>query len=365
MKAHTVDVAIPGISGASYPVIIQKGLLESIHTHLEPGRYAVITDANVADLYGKELARVLGEHDISTEIIVFEAGEKSKTRRTKETIEDTMLASMFDRSSKVIGLGGGVPGDIAGFTASTFMRGIPIIQIPTTLLAMVDSSVGGKTAVNHPLGKNLIGTFYQPEKVLIDPDTLGTLPEQDLLNGIAEIIKHGIIRDASLFGELEKNMESIKQGPPSFGWDGLIETNCRIKSAVVISDEKESGLRRILNFGHTVGHALETLSQGSMAHGEAVSIGMAAESAAARNMGLLEHSECERIVACITSSGLPASLPGTCDIDAVIQKTLHDKKTAGGTILYSLPDRIGNCLHGVEVADDDIRQALKEIRFAG
>ncbi|MFC1479151.1 3-dehydroquinate synthase [Planctomycetota bacterium] len=361
MKEIKIDVKIPPQAEKSYPIIIKSGILGSVYEYLEPARYAVITDTGIAEIYGKALADLLASHEIDAEIISFKPGEKSKTRKTKERLEDAMFDLMFDRSSKIISLGGGVVGDIAGFTASTYMRGIPVIQIPTTLLAMVDSSIGGKTAVNHPLGKNLIGTFCQPEKVLIDPDTLCSLPEKELLNGMSEIIKHGIIRDESLFRVLEEHMAGIIERDPDFSWGELIETNCRIKADVVMSDEKESGVRKILNFGHTVGHALETLSQGRLTHGEAVSIGMAAESVAARNMGILEGSACERIIACIALSELPISFPDWAETESVIEKTRHDKKAAQGSVSYSLPDRIGNCLHGIEVEDDTLREALLEI----
>jgi 3-dehydroquinate synthase len=273
-----------------------------------------------------------------------------------------MLRNRFDRSCAVIALGGGVVGDVAGFVASTFMRGIPVVQIPTTLLAQIDSSIGGKTAVNTPLGKNLIGSFHQPSLVLIDPRTLASLPKRARLDGVAEIIKHGIIQSRAMFKDLEKSIAKVVSAKGRYPMGRLIAQNCRIKARVVMKDEKEGGLRRILNFGHTVGHAVETLEKGRLTHGQCVAIGMIAETRIAEAMGLLKERETQAICALIKRSGLPVRVPQKLSAARIVNRTKSDKKSTSGTVAYSLPDRIGNCLHGVVVEDATVRKAIEASR---
>ncbi|MFC1581939.1 3-dehydroquinate synthase [Planctomycetota bacterium] len=359
---HTVKVALPASPAASYVIRIEPGLLRHAAAHLPDRRLAIIADTRVAGLYGQDLAARLSKHGCAVELLTFRGGEHAKNRRTKEILEDRMLKLRFDRSCAVVALGGGVTGDMAGFTAATFMRGIPVIQIPTTLLAQVDSSVGGKTAVDHPLGKNLIGAFHQPVKVLIDPRTLRSLPQRELLNGVAEIVKHGVIRSRSLFQELARNIKAIANPGSGYDFGGLVAKNCRIKARVVMADEKEGGLRRILNCGHTIGHAVETLAAGKLNHGEAVAIGLATEARAAVLIGLLAESACEAITDLLRRAGLPFRIPTGMTPARIIKATYHDKKASRGTVMYALPDRIGNCRHDIALENSLVKEAIKESR---
>jgi 3-dehydroquinate synthase len=240
----------------------------------------------------------------------------------------------------LIALGGGVVGDLVGFIASVFMRSIPYIQIPTTLMAQVDSSIGGKTAIDLPSGKNLLGTFYQPQAVFADLRYLTTLPEKEFENGLAEIIKYGIIDDEKMFCLLEDNMESVKKGDPALLLK-LVETCCRIKKSIVEIDEKEQGLRRILNFGHTLGHAIEAQSDYAVAHGEGVALGMIAASRISENIGYLESAQRERIESLIGKSGLPVRLPVALSSEGISARLKMDKKKKGDVIHFVLLKKIG------------------------
>lgn len=355
-----IRIKLPQSSDKSYDIIIKKGLFQAIHVYLDnKTRYVVISDRKVAALYGKPMLKSLAGNSIQVELLTFKGGERDKTRQTKEMLEDKLFKNMHDRTSVIIALGGGITGDIAGFTAATFMRGIPYIQVPTTLLAQIDSSIGGKTGANHQSGKNLIGSFHQPSLVLIDPNTLQTLSQKELLNGIAEIIKHSIIKSSTLFKELQSNIKNIVTINSDYDFVPIIWENCRIKAKVVMEDEKEGDLRRILNFGHTIGHAVEILSQGSISHGEAVSMGMVAESKMALMKGLLKEHDFNAIKELIREAGLPDKIPSSLSWSNIVSKTKHDKKTEKGIVNYSLPDRIGNCLHGCMVEDTMVKQALR------
>jgi 3-dehydroquinate synthase len=250
------------------------------------------------------------------------------------------MESGADRETCLIAFGGGVVGDIVGFVASIFMRSVPYIQIPTTLVAQVDSSIGGKTAVDLPHGKNLLGTFYQPCAVFADLSFLETLPEKEFNNGLSEIIKYGIIDDEEMFRTLERNMDAIKSKDSKLLLN-IVESCCRIKKSIVEIDEKEQGLRRILNFGHTLGHALENISQYTITHGEGVALGMIAAARISEKMGYLERDETKRIEALIRSTGLPVEIPTSLDRDKIIARLRMDKKKKGDIVHFVLLKKIG------------------------
>lgn len=299
-------------------------------------KYAIITDHKVKKLYAESLKKELKKSGIIAEIFSFPSGEKNKTLQTIEKLAEQMLAKEFDRKDAIIALGGGVVGDIAGFLASIYLRGIPFIQIPTTLLAMVDSAVGGKTGVDLESGKNLIGTFNQPKAVYIDPTHLKTLPKNQLRSGLAEVIKYGVIKDKKLFKYLEKNLDQIFALQPQ-ALNHIIERSLEIKAKIVQKDEKESHLRMILNYGHTYGHALEKISNYTLLHGYAISIGMILANQIALDKNLLKPTEAERIKNLLKQAGLPVSTMHK--IDASHLK--NDKKRSGNKIKFILPTKIG------------------------
>ncbi len=329
----------------SYDILIKEGVIAELAHYLKnvkmAYRFAIITDDTVKALYGGKLQKDLLAHGLNSELIAFPAGEKNKSRETKAWIEDRMLENNFARDSAVIALGGGVVGDMAGYVAATYTRGIPYIQIPTTLVACVDSSIGGKTAVDTPHGKNLIGSFYQPRRVYIDVATLSTLNEKEIREGLAEVIKYGVISESSLFSYVDQNIDKI------FSYDCealtyIVKRGCEIKARVVEKDERESDLRKILNFGHTIGHAVENLSGYTISHGQAISIGMVAEGELALEMGLWKENELVSLTALLEKAGLPTKMPEEMDIKNVIETMKLDKKSRGGQIEMVLPKAIGS-----------------------
>jgi 3-dehydroquinate synthase len=284
-------------------------------------------------------------------------GEAYKSLNWASRLYDIMVEHRMDRRSPVIALGGGVIGDLTGFVAATYMRGVPFIQVPTSLLAQVDASVGGKVAVDHPRGKNLIGAFYQPELVLISLDTLRTLSDRELRAGLAEVIKYGVIADEALFVYLERHIERVLARDED-ALAHLVARSCEIKAEVVAGDEREQGRRAMLNFGHTTGHALEAhLGYGSLLHGEAVAIGMLAAARLAERMGMLDAAPVERIRNLVERTGLPVFC-GNMDIEAVMNLMQHDKKAVGGRLRFVLPTRIGEVILRDDVDEADIRAAL-------
>ncbi|MGD2081107.1 MAG: 3-dehydroquinate synthase, partial [Nitrospirota bacterium] len=307
----------------SYDIVCGSGLLGGLGravAELRPGpRVALVTNATVRALYGGAVEKSLGDAGLSVLTISIPDGEEYKSLLWAEKILTDMLAAGLDRGSLVVALGGGVVGDIAGFAASLYMRGIRFVQVPTTLLSQVDSSVGGKTGVNHPLGKNMIGTFWQPSLVWIDVDTLGTLPRRELLAGAAEVIKYGVIWDAGFFDFLSESRErllSLEAGTLT----RVITRSCEIKAEVVSRDEREAGLRSVLNYGHTIGHAIEAVAgYGSLLHGEALAIGMKAEAGLAESLGILPAKDSGRIGALIEAYGLPAELPAELGAEALLK----------------------------------------------
>ncbi|MFM7238611.1 MAG: 3-dehydroquinate synthase, partial [Cyanobium sp.] len=323
----------------------------------------VVTNPVVEQHYGATALASLQAAGLDASTLVIEAGEDQKTPATVALIHDAAFARRLERGSLIVALGGGVVGDMAGFAAASWLRGIAVVQVPTTLLAMVDAAIGGKTGVNHPGGKNLIGAFHQPRLVLIDPSTLATLPEREFRAGMAEVIKYGVIGDAELFAQLEA------AGPiDSIGTVGaellqtLLERSAAAKARVVAADEREGGLRAILNYGHTLGHVVETLcGYGTWLHGEAVAIGMAAAGAIAVEMGLWSESEQQRQLALIEAAGLPVRWPDL-EEQAVLACLQGDKKVRDGRVRFVLPTAIGS----VEIRDDvtaaTIGQALGGLR---
>ncbi len=326
----------------SYPIYIGTDLLSSaeiFNRHINGSQVMVVSSETVAALYLDMVEPTLGEFEVHT--MVLADGEQHKNMATLNSIFDAMLAVPCDRQATVVALGGGVVGDIAGFAAACYQRGIPLIQVPTTLLAQVDSSVGGKTAVNHALGKNMLGTFYQPAAVIADIQTLHTLPHRELRAGLAEIIKYGLIRDYEFFTWLEKNMEQLLQldhGCLSFA----IERSCRNKAQVVAADEREQGERALLNLGHTFGHAIETATgYGSWLHGEAVAAGMVMAADLSVRLGDLTAADLDRIVSLLTRAGLPVIPPASLSPDQFLAHMALDKKVDQGNIRLVLLKALG------------------------
>ncbi len=349
-----------GIEERSYPIYISSGGLAEVGSQLLQGafaeRYAIISDTTVAKIYGQELLDSLAEAGIKAQLFPFTAGEQSKNLQMVGALASRLVAAGFSRKDGIIGFGGGVSGDLAGFVAATYMRGIPFIQIPTTLLAQVDSSVGGKTGVDLPEGKNLIGAFYQPRAVYIDIELLRSLPEQEFLGGLAEVIKYGVIYDRDFFSFLHKSKEKIF----AFDRDTLLSMISRcltIKAEIVAADEKEGGLRRILNFGHTIGHAVEAASHYAIIHGLAVSIGMAAACRLAAVVGFLSSAEEQQIRSLLSGYGLPLEIPVELSREEIRGYLLADKKVVGGRIFYVLPTAIG----AVDITDAVTEQQLVRV----
>jgi 3-dehydroquinate synthase len=350
---------------SSYEIRIGKDILDRmaliIAKNHKAGRYVVITDNCAGSLYGQRLLSSLKDAGLNVHLIEFPAGEASKNINTVLDIAGKLLKLEADRESCLIALGGGVAGDIAGFIASIFMRGVPYIQIPTTLIAQVDSSIGGKTGVDLPNGKNLLGTFYQPRAVFADLSFLETLPEKEFNNGLAEIIKYGAIDDEKMFRTLESNIDAIKSKDPKLMLS-LVETCCQIKKSIVEIDEKEQGLRRILNFGHTLGHALETISKYSITHGEGVALGMIAAARLSEKMGYLKTGEAERIKALILIAGLPGKIPKSFTGDSIIPLLKMDKKKKGDIIHFVLLKKIGMPFISGSIEPELIMAVIEEMK---
>ena len=327
----------------SYPIYVGAGLLgraDLILPLLERKSAAVVTNATVAPLYMEPLAGALAREGVEVVRIVLPDGEDNKDWRTLNVVFDALLEKRCGRDTTLVALGGGVIGDLAGFAAAIYQRGVQYVQVPTTLLAQVDSSVGGKTAINHPLGKNMVGAFHQPRLVLADMDTLETLPERELRSGLAEVIKHGLIRDAVFFGWLEANIERLLGREPE-ALEHAVLRSVAIKAEIVARDERESGLRKLLNFGHTFGHAIETgLGYGTWLHGEAVAAGMTMAADLSRQLGYLSDADTGRIRALLQRAGLPTSAKGIAP-GRMQQLMSVDKKVKEGRIHFVLLERLG------------------------
>jgi len=344
----------------SYDIVIGTSLPRAARDILRSfpsDHYFLISDSNVKRAYGNIMLRSIKKNGVRCAIVAIPAGEQSKSRKVKDTLEDKLLLLGIDRNSVIIALGGGMVGDLAGFIASTLLRGISYIQIPTTLLAQVDSAVGGKVAINHPLGKNLFGAFHQPRRVYIDVGTLTTLPDLEFANGMAEVVKYGAILDAPFVSFLEDNTGCIS-GRNESVLAAIIKRCCELKAHVVGLDEKEFGYRRVLNFGHTIGHALESLSRYRLLHGQAVAVGMVAEARISASLGLLRTADVSRLERLLSGFHLPTRIPGSIDIGRLCRATLQDKKTKGGIVHYTLLSRLGKARVGVGVSHQQVQRIL-------
>jgi 3-dehydroquinate synthase len=331
----------------TYRVSVATGLLDRVggvvRERAPAHRYALITDEHVGPRYAARVVASFGPAN-APRVITVPAGEAQKTRETWARVTDLLLAGGFGRDSAIVALGGGVIGDLAGFVAATFMRGIPYVQVPTTLLAMVDASIGGKTGVDTPAGKNLVGAFHQPSAVLADPETLATLPVPHLRAGLAEVIKHGVIADEGYFGRVVDDLPRILDRRSERWLDTLtlvVVRSVEIKADVVSRDERESGLRKTLNFGHTLGHAIELCDNYEVLHGEAVAAGMVLETALAERAGVAEPGTLERVRDAVSAAGLPTSRPRAHAPARLLAATRSDKKARAGIVEYALPRRIG------------------------
>ncbi len=347
----------------SYAIRIGVDALEGIGRvclrHFRSARALVVTDSNVEPLYAENVLDSLAAADVQASVIRIPAGEASKSMRQLSRILDRMASMRLDRGCGAVALGGGVVGDIAGFAAAVFLRGISYAQAPTTLLAQVDSAVGGKTAIDHRFGKNLVGAFHQPVAVVSDTSALKTLPEREFRAGMAEVVKHAAIADARMFTFLEKNEALINEREVDI-MGRIVATNCRIKARVVEQDERESDMRQILNFGHTLGHAVEALAgySAELLHGEAVAIGMSAASRISCAMGFCRPGDVDRLTALLARFGLPTRMEDPPGLTALERLLASDKKTYQGSPRFVLMRKIGEVEPGVEVPSRLWRDAL-------
>ena len=366
------NVELKKVVDDSYDIEIGYDLKNKLVSDIERGlvgnirKFAVITDTNVSDIYARPICERLLREGYEVDMFVFLAGEKSKTRETKALIEDAMLEKGYRRDCCIIAVGGGVVTDISGFIASTYGRGVPFINYATTLLAAADASVGGKTAVDTPLATNLIGLFNQPEKVYIDIASWSTLPMREVKSGMAETIKHACMASEDMFEFLEENMDDILSFS-QFACEYIAENNCQIKYKVVMQDEKETGLREILNLGHTVGRAIETVSNYTLLHGEAVAIGLVAQALLSESLGYMTEAQVCRLIALLEKAGLPTTIPAYIDREKLVQKLYTDKKVRSGKLRFVLQMGIGNVVEftpGVyarTIEEDIVRQIIAKM----
>ncbi|MEE8348453.1 MAG: 3-dehydroquinate synthase [Acidobacteriota bacterium] len=357
----TVQVSL---GDRSYEILIEAGLLNQVGELLEHRgthpRIFMISNSHVFQLYGEDLGRQLSDQGYQVDSVLIPDGEQHKHLKTVEQIYTDLISQLADRSSTVIALGGGVTGDIAGFAAATLFRGIPYIQIPTTLLAQVDSAVGGKTGVNHPLGKNMIGAFYQPDLVCIDTDTLSSLPAREFQSGLYEVVKYGLICDPEFFSFFETHLKDIHSQIPSV-LEEVVCRCCEIKAQITSQDEKENDVRRILNFGHTFGHALEAVTQYQrFTHGEAIAWGMLVETHLSRLQGLLDASTGDRIMQTIHRIGKLPPLDNI-SVESLLEAMKRDKKHQGEKIIFVLLEAIGSTVITGDVEEHLLTEAWKLI----
>ena len=359
---NIVRVNLPNDNG--YDIKIGTDLMADVTAFVANGKYSpqafVVADTNTAPLYGEQIKDALVKGGLRPEICAVPAGETAKSLRYVEELYNRFADAKLDRKSLVVAVGGGVVGDLAGFVAATYMRSVPFVQVPTTLLAQVDSSVGGKTAINLPLGKNLVGAFYQPDAVFIDLNMLQTLPKREIATGLGEIVKYGVIADAKLFSFLEENytaLLNLELVPLTH----VIGRSCAIKADVVGKDEKEAGLRRILNFGHTVAHAVEQETNYSRYnHGEAVALGSLCAARLSKLEGYIDEKTEERLFKLIDELNLPTVAAG-CTLSHMEEEILRDKKTVGGKVNWVLMRDIGEVFVTADVTEDNVKAAMLSI----
>lgn len=359
-KSYDIAIAPSGLGDLGAWMV---GKIEGQNSLNLGKKVLLVSNPEIFDQYGETALQSLAQAGFEVATHLIPAGESQKHLGSIQAIYDSALAHQLERSSTLVALGGGVVGDMTGFAAATWLRGINFVQVPTSLLAMVDASIGGKTGVNHPQGKNLIGAFYQPKLVLIDPTVLKTLPEREFRAGMAEVIKYGVIWSAELFEALEasERLNRFQDLSPEL-LTQILDYSCRAKAEVVSKDEKESGLRAILNYGHTIGHAVESLTGYSIVnHGEAVGIGTVAAGGIAEAMGLWDAESNARQNALIEKTGLPTQLPAGLDLDEMIDKLQSDKKVQAGKVRFILPQAIGSVLITDGVPREVIRQVLQEM----
>lgn len=355
---HTLQVSL---GERSYPIHIASGLLDRadlLAPHVKAAQAVVVTNETVAPLYLQRLKNTLEKAGVSVIPVILPDGERFKTWETLNLIFDALLGAHCERSTPLIALGGGVIGDMGGFAAACYQRGMPFIQVPTTLLSLVDSSVGGKTAINHPLGKNMIGAFYQPRLVLADIATLDTLPERELRAGLAEVIKYGLIRDPAFLVWLESNLERLlARDKESLIY--AVHRSCANKAEVVAADERESGERALLNLGHTFGHAIETgMGYGAWLHGEAVAAGTMIASELSRLLGWLTADDVERVRRIFSRAGLPVVAPGL-GVARYLELMRHDKKVQDGRLRLVLLRSVGQAVLSDVAREDQIGEAIE------
>jgi 3-dehydroquinate synthase len=358
---QTVSV---GLGDRSYPIHVGKGLLartELLLPHLSQPRVAIVSNSTIAPLYLKPLCKALEHAGIEIVQAIVPDGEEHKNWQTLNAIFDVLLSRRVERKTTVLALGGGVVGDLAGFAAASYQRGVPFIQLPTTLLAQVDSSVGGKTAINHPLGKNMIGAFYQPKLVLGDIATLDTLPERELSAGLAEVIKYGLIMDLPFLDWLETNIAKLRARDPEALIHAVVRS-CENKAKVVAADERESGERALLNLGHTFGHAIEVgLGFGTWLHGEAVAAGTLLAAELSRRMGMLDAADVKRIESLMQRAGLPTEAPDL-GRERYLELMGHDKKVENGKLRLVLLESLGKAVVTADFSREDLHGVLAGAR---
>ena len=348
----------------SYDIYIGNALSDELKRFIGNAKFSkkalLVTDTNVKKIFSGEIRLALESAGLDVKLVTIPAGETSKCLAEAEKIYTTAIEFGLDRKSAIFALGGGVVGDLTGFIAATYLRGVPFVQIPTSLLAQVDSSVGGKVAVNHQLGKNLIGAFYQPKAVFIDLDMLNTLLSREIASGLGEIVKYGVISDADLFKYLEDNAYQTLALENEV-MEHIIARSCEIKAEVVSKDEKEGGLRRILNFGHTMAHAIEEATGYSKyTHGEAVAIGMIGAAYISKSLGRIDESVFNRLQALIDKLGM-VSKAKDCDVDHMLNAIFRDKKTINGKINWVLMDKIGKVSVVSDIPNDIVKSAFEYI----
>jgi len=353
-----------GLGERSYDIRIAEDIIDKVGEYLPAvtgaGRFVVVADDRVAGLYGERLLASLKKAGLKVDLVTFAHGEEHKNLNTIAGLASDLARLGADRRSCLVAIGGGVTGDITGFLAASYMRGIDFVQVPTTLLAQVDSSVGGKTGVDIPEGKNLVGAFYQPRAVFIDPLVLKTLPADEFLNGVAEVIKYGVIWDADFFADLERRRPEILAMNPDV-LAPMIRRCCEIKAEVVAADEREGDLRRVLNFGHTIGHAAEAASGFAISHGRAVAMGMVAAAELAVAGGHFAAEGVARIRSLIADFGLPVAIPDEPDRREIKKYLLTDEKTVGGKVFFVLPQAIGRVVITSEVAPEAIDRVIAPV----